>query len=118
MTNFGAISRTVWPNGANCRAQWCAPEQASMPITHGGSVATSSSSLARGTVGRRSSGLPALVDAVNGKNILGEIDTNGQNRHGLPLPDELMRVRTSHRGTQLPVAAMRLVRDGEVPFIR
>ena len=25
---------------------------------------------------------------------------------------------TSHRGTELPFAAMRLVRDGEVPFIR
>jgi hypothetical protein len=35
-TNFGAISRTVWPNATNCRAQWWAPEHASMPITHGG----------------------------------------------------------------------------------
>jgi hypothetical protein len=52
------------------------------------------------------------------KNVLGEINANGQNRHGLPLPNELMRKRTSHRGTQLPVAALRLVRDGEVPFIR
>ena len=40
------------------------------------------------------------------------------NSHGLPLPSELMRVRTSHRGTSLPVAASRLARDGEVPFIR
>jgi hypothetical protein len=38
--------------------------------------------------------------------------------HGLPLSNELMRYRTSHRGTQMPVAATRLVRDGEVPFIR
>ena len=62
--------------------------------------------------------LAGLVDAVHGKNVLGEIDTDSQNSHGLPLPSELMRVRTSHRGTSLPVAATRLVRDGEVPFIR
>jgi hypothetical protein len=29
-----------------------------------------------------------------------------------------MRDRTSHRGTRLPFTATRLVRDGEVPFIR
>ena len=63
-------------------------------------------------------GLAPMIDAVNSKNILGQINTDGQNRHGLPLPNELMRVHTSHRGTQLPFAAMRLVRDGEVPFIR
>jgi hypothetical protein len=28
-TNFGTISRTVWPWAWNSRAQWCAPEQAS-----------------------------------------------------------------------------------------
>lgn len=31
--------------------------------------------------------------------------------------DELMRLRTSRRGTSSPVVATRLVRDGEVPFI-
>ena len=62
--------------------------------------------------------LAGLVDAMQGENVLGEIDSSEQNSHGLPLPDELMRVRTSHRGTQLPVAAARLVRDGEVPCIR
>jgi hypothetical protein len=35
-----------------------------------------------------------------------------------PFPSELMRVRTSHRGTESPATARRLVRDGEVPFIR
>ena len=30
-----------------------------------------------------------------------------------PLPNELMRLRTSHRGASLPVAATRLVRDGK-----
>src|SRR6186713_3107780 len=62
--------------------------------------------------------LAVLVDSVDRKNVLGEVDPNEQNSHGLPLPSELMRVRTSHRGTSLPVAATRLVRDGEVPSIR
>src|SRR5574343_194593 len=62
--------------------------------------------------------LARLVHATNRKHVLGEINANGQNRHGLPLPGELMRFRTSHRGTQLLVAAARPVRDGEVPFIR
>jgi hypothetical protein len=53
-----------------------------------------------------------------GKHVLGEIDTQSDNGHGLPLSNELMRFRTSNRGTSLPLAAMRLVRDGEVPFIR
>jgi hypothetical protein len=40
------------------------------------------------------------------------------NSHGLPLSDEMMGFRTSHRGTSLPIVAIaRLVRDGEVPFI-
>jgi hypothetical protein len=58
MTNLGAIRRTVWPNFSNSRAQWWAPEHASMPIRQGGSEAMSSSSLARGTLGRTSAGLP------------------------------------------------------------
>jgi hypothetical protein len=55
---------------------------------------------------------------VHCEDVLGEIDADVDNSHGLPLPSELMRVRTFHRGTSLPVAAPRLVRDGEVPFIR
>jgi len=62
--------------------------------------------------------LAVLVDSMDRENVLGEIDAYEQNSHGLPLPSELMRVRTSHRGTPLPVAAMRLARDGEVPSIR
>ena len=45
-------------------------------------------------------------------------DPNEQNSHGLPLRSEWMRVRTSHRGTQVPSAAAALARDGEVPSIR
>jgi hypothetical protein len=62
--------------------------------------------------------LAGLIHAMHRKNVLGEVNTSGQNRHGLPLPNELMRVRNSHRGTWMPFAASRLVRDGEVPFIR
>ena len=62
--------------------------------------------------------LAVLVDSVDRENVLGEIDPDVQNGHGLPLPSELMRLRHSHRGTQLPVAATRLARDGEVPSIR
>jgi hypothetical protein len=58
------------------------------------------------------------IHTMQGKHVLGEIDSQSDNGHGLPLSNELMRFRTSHRGTSLPVAAMRLVRDGEVPFIR
>ena len=104
-TNLGAISRTVWPCAANSRAQWCAPEHASMPIVHGGSEAISSCSLARGNARAHQLGLARLIHAVHGEDVLGEIDANVQNGHGLPLPSELMRVRTSHRGTSLPVAA-------------
>jgi hypothetical protein len=60
-----------------------------------------------------------IIHAMHGKNVLGEIDSQSDNSHGLPLSNELMRYRTSHRGTSLPFAAIaRLVRDGEVPFIR
>jgi len=61
--------------------------------------------------------LAGRIHAMQGKYVLGEIDPQSDNGHGLPLSNELMRFRTSHRGTSLPVAAMRLVRDGEVPFI-
>jgi len=55
---------------------------------------------------------------VHRKHVLGEIDADEYDSHGLPLPSELMRGRTSHRGTLWPVAALRLTRDGDVPFIR
>ena len=59
-----------------------------------------------------------LVHSAHREDVLGEIDANVQNAHGLPLPNELMRLRTAHRSTQLPFSARRLVRDGEVPSIR
>ena len=63
-------------------------------------------------------GLASWVNPVHRKHVLGEIDAGEYDRHGSPLPRELMRVRTSHRGTLWPVAALRLTRDGEVPFVR
>jgi hypothetical protein len=45
VTNFGAISFTVWPHPLNRRAHSCAPEQASNPIKQGGSCPISSQSL-------------------------------------------------------------------------
>jgi hypothetical protein len=89
-----------------------------MATVHGRSEAISSCSLSRDNARAHEFGLARLVDAVHGKDVLGEIDADVDNGHGLPLPSELMRVRTSHRGTSLPVAASRPVRDGEVPFIR
>ena len=59
------------------------------------------------------------IHAVNGKDVLCKVDAYGYDGHGLPLSIELMRIRTSHRGTQLPSpASSRAARDGEVPFIR
>ena len=64
--------------------------------------------------------LAGIVHTVHRKHALGEIDTNVQNGHDFPFSSELMRLRTSHRGTRcrLPFAASRLARDGEVPCIR
>ena len=58
------------------------------------------------------------IHTVQSKDVLGEIDSNEDNGHDFPFFIQLMRVRTSHRGTVLPVSALRITRDGEVPFIR
>ena len=52
------------------RAQWCAPEQASMPMVHGGRLATSAFSLVRGTRGCSNSGLPASFTPCSAKTFL------------------------------------------------
>ena len=59
------------------------------------------------------------VDTVQGKDVLGEIDSGVQNGHGLPLPNGLM-MRDLHFPSwhSLPVSASRRAREGEVPFIR
>lgn len=55
---------------------------------------------------------------MHGIHALGEIDADEYDDHGPPLASELLRVRTSHRGTLWPEAATRPGRDGEVPFVR
>lgn len=87
-------------------------------MTQGGSAAIGSCSLSARHCRPHQFGLAGLVDAVDRENVLGEVNADGQNRHGLPLPNAWMRDRTSLRGTWLPLAATRLVRDGQVPFIR
>jgi len=60
---------------------------------------------------------PQMEHDLHREHFLGEIDSNEDNGHGLPLPNELMRSATPSWHS-LPLAATRLVRDGEVPFIR
>ena len=90
-----------------------------MPMVHGGSAATSSMQLGARHARAHQHGLAVLVDPVDRENVLGEIDADEQNSHGLPLPSELMRLR--HFPSWHFVAGRRytrLARDGEVPFIR
>jgi hypothetical protein len=65
-------------------------------------------------------GLAGLVDAMHGENILGEIDADEYDSHGLPLLDgELMRELHFPSWHSLPYRATpRAPRVGEVPFIR
>ena len=58
---------------------------ASIATVHGGSEAISSCSRARATAGRTSAGLPASSNTVHRKHVLGQIDANEDNAHGLPL---------------------------------
>jgi hypothetical protein len=58
-----------------------------------------------------------LFRKVARNDILGEINSDGLNGHGLPLSSELMSVRTARRGTSLPVSLARMARHGEVPFM-
>lgn len=69
--------------------------------------------------GAHQCGLAAFIHPMQGEHGLGEIDADIDNSHGLPLPDELMK--SSHFPSWHSVAVsrkQRLVRDGEVPFIR
>lgn len=71
-----------------------------MPRVRGGRAATISLSLARDAKAaqlHRAGG----THTVHRKYILGEIDADVQ-KWWCPLPNELMRVRTSARGTLLP----------------
>lgn len=57
------------------------------------------------------------IHSVHHKHVLGEIDPNRNNGHGLPLPSELMRFATPSWHFDAVCRNTRLARDGEVPFI-
>src|SRR4029453_16214521 len=121
VTSLGVISLTVWPCMANNRAQWCAPEQASLAMVHGGNNATSSLSLARATFGRCSSGLPASFTPCSANTFLARsIPTIEIDMH-LPLfehLDERVLPPIWALRAGLPTTCRKVARDGEVPFIR
>jgi hypothetical protein len=54
-------------------------------MVHGAKAATSSCSLARATEAPNELGLAERVDAVHGEHVLGEIDADEYDSHGLPL---------------------------------
>lgn len=63
-------------------------------------------------------GAALLVASMDGKHVLGEIDADGQNGHGLPLPKELMRFATpSWHSSSSRCGAAGLGREGEVRFV-
>jgi hypothetical protein len=69
--------------------------------------------------GQKKRGQTPIFDAVNGKDVLGEIDSYRDNAHGLPLSWFQMD------DFDITILALRcravlspLPRDGEVPFIR
>ena len=52
--------------------------------------------------------LPGRIDPMNGKHVLGQIDPNRYDTHGLPLSSQLMRVDTpSWRSVAVPHSAAR-----------
>src|SRR4051812_29700069 len=60
----------AWLYALNRRAQWWAPEQASMPSRQGGNDATSSRSFQRGTLGRTSTALPVASSPCRSNTFL------------------------------------------------
>jgi len=55
---------------------------------------------------------------MHSKNVLGEINADRNNGHGLPLPSDSMRFRNPIVALDAVRRKPRLARDGEVPFIR
>ena len=62
--------------------------------------------------------LTPLIHAMHSKNVLGEINADRNNGHGLPLPSDSMRFRNPIVALDAVRRKPRLARDGEVPFIR
>ena len=60
-----------------------------------------------------------FIHAVHGKNVLGEIDSDGDNGYDFLLLVVLMKTTLSILALSMPFAATSpQSRDGEVPFIR
>ena len=91
-----------------------------MPMVHAGSMATSWCCRAPRLLGLAQHDGTADVDTVQGKHVLGEIDSSVQNVHGPPLSSELMMKERLHFPSwhSLPASASRRARDGEISFIR
>ena len=92
---------------------------ASIAIVHGGSEATSACSLARATLGRRRSTCPVSFTPCSANTFLTRSMPTVTIAMDFPFSNELMR--HSHFPSWHFVAGRRntrLVRDGEVPFIR
>ena len=86
----------------------------------GGELPAAAELMAIAHLGRHQDGLAVLINAMQRKHGLGEIDSNEQNGHGLLLPNET-KMSYSHFPSwsfMTGAAHQRLVRDGEVPFIR
>lgn len=64
-----------------------------------------------------STALAGVAHSMHREYVVGNINANEHNAHGLALSRRLMRVRTSHRGISMPVAAMQSFRDGKVGFL-
>ena len=47
LTNWGAMSRSVWPKPSSLRAQWWALPHASMPTRHGGKLTKNAATWSR-----------------------------------------------------------------------
>jgi len=94
------------------------PEHASIPITVGGRAAISTPSLARDTLGWRSSTVPPTLTPCTAKTFFARSIPVAIMAMELPLPSELMNADASHLGTLLPTAAARSTRGGEGPSIR
>src|SRR3954469_6150002 len=58
-TYSGDIRRTVWPCGARTRPRWCAPQHASIAMTHAGNVLVKTGMFS-GRMRRRPATAPAL----------------------------------------------------------
>jgi hypothetical protein len=89
-----------------------------MAIKQGGSAAMASKSLARGTAGRTSAGLPASSTPCRANTFFAKSMPTHTMVMGFPFQSELMRFRNPIVALVAVSRSPRVARDGEVPFIR